>query len=424
MSGLRILASASLLFVQPLAAQGGFFQTQTDDYTRYELLEPETHSFRIIYDVSATTAGAPYYFNGLRVGSLHVIHGAYDLASGAALPWEIVGGAAAREMGMENARDGAEYLAVSLARSVPTGGQARVRIDKTYRDSASYFAQGDLIWFDRPLGIKRNSVLLPDGFELLESNYPSQVVTEESGRIKVSFMNSGPAEVPFRVRGRRRSVSMAPAMPVVEVAPASAEPQTQSMTVPSGARLDYEFSERAFQDRDITYFLQGPETNSFRLFHDYTETRPGMDRYVNVVRAGSKATKPSALNLDTGEQLQVETLRGSEISARGIDIGRKPDSETEVVVIWFDPVQTGHSVRLRIEETYTDPSRYLLTGGELVWDRSFGRPRNTVILPFGWYITSNAAPGVVTETEDGRIRVRYVNDSPGNVNVFLKARRR
>jgi hypothetical protein len=35
-------------------------QTQADEYTRYELLAPETAQFRIVYDVTATAAGARY----------------------------------------------------------------------------------------------------------------------------------------------------------------------------------------------------------------------------------------------------------------------------------------------------------------------------------------------------------------------------
>jgi hypothetical protein len=46
------------------------------------------------------------------------------------------------------------------------------------------------------------------------------------------------------------------------------------------------------------------------------------------------------------------------------------------------------------------------------------------VLPDGWYLSSNAIPGVVSETEDGRIRIRYVNPRPDNIQVFLKARRR
>jgi hypothetical protein len=149
-----------------------------------------------------------------------------------------------------------------------------------------------------------------------------------------------------------------------------------------------------------------------------------MDRYLNVVRAGSRVSDPKAVILDTGEALRVETLRGDEIVRRGIDIGGPVSGESEVVVIGFDPVPPGGSVRLRIEETYTDPNRYVALGDELVWDRAFGRPRNTVVLPEGWYLTANSVPAVVSETEDGRVRLRYTSDRPGEIQVFIRARRR
>src|SRR5215472_18725614 len=107
-------------------------------------------------------------------------------------------------------------------------------------------------------------------------------------------------------------------------------------------------SERAHQDRDIVYFLQQPETHSFDLYHDYTESRPGTDKYLNVVRKGSRASKPSAKILDTGESLKVETLRGAEITKASLDIGEPVNAESEVVVIRFPAVAKGKSVRLRI----------------------------------------------------------------------------
>ena len=194
--------------------------------------------------------------------------------------------------------------------------------------------------------------------------------------------------------------------------------------MPAAARVNFQFTERAFQDREIVYFLEPPETHAFRLYHDYTESRPGTDRYLNVVRGGSRVSNPSARNLDAGVPLKVETLRGQEIAQRGIDIGGAPTPESEVVVVWFDPVKPGHSIRLRIEETYTDPNRYLLAGDELVWDRAFGRPRNAVVLPAGWYLTTSAIPAVVSETDDGRIRLDFTNDRPDEIAVFLKAMRR
>lgn len=415
---------ACVLVLGGTAASGAaqsFRQTQTDDYTRYELLEPGSHAFRIFYDVSATTAGARYYFNTLRAGSEHRVSGVMDLVTGRALEWRIVNGEQARAAGMENASQNAEYLQVTLARRVPEGGQQRIRIDKTYEDTASYFSEGDRIVFDRSLGIDRNSVVLPAGYELVGVNFPSQIVQESDGRIRVSFMNAGPASVPYRVEARR--------LPGDVSGERRASPSAGNATPMSnvqqadGARMGYEFGERAFENRDITYFLMQPETNSFRLFHDYTETRPGTDRYLNVVRSGSKVSDPEAVLLDTGEQLRVETLRGDAIRARGLDVGEVTPL-TEVVAIWFNPVPTGGSARLRITETYTDPGRYLVHGDELIWDRRFGRSRNTVVLPEGWFLTASSIPAVIDRTDDGRLRLRYINDRPGEIDVFIKARRR
>lgn len=419
----RSLLIATIAILPASATAQSFRQTSADSYTRYELLDPASQSFRIIYDVSATTPGATVYFNAIRRGSEPTVHAVYDLMTGQRLDWEVVDGTAARDQGMLNANPEGQFIRVKLLRAVPDGGEVRLRIDKTYRDPASYTSEGNVITFERSLGIKRNAIVLPEGFELIGTNYPSQVDMEADGRIRVSFMNSGPSAVSHVIRGRRLP-SAASTGSSANPDPAETETPTTTQTVPAGARVDYRFSERAFQDREIVYFLQQPETHSFRLYHDYTEGRAGVDRYLNVVRAGSEASNPSAKILDTGEELRVETLRGNEISERGIRIGGQITPETEVVVIWFDPVQPGHSVRLRIEETYTDPSRYLRVGDELIWDRSFGRPRNSVILPEGWFVTANSIPAVINQTGDGRILLYYENDRPGNIDVFVKARRR
>ena len=412
----------------PRPALGQDAQTQTDDYTRYELQAPGSRAFRILYDVSATTAGARFFYNSVRTGAQEEVHGVTDLHTGQPLAWKVVEGAEARAQGHPRASLDGRYIQVALARPVPAGGQGRVRIDKTYVDTLSYFADDDGIVFARSLGIRRNSLVLPAGYELTEANHPVQVDTERDGRIRVSFMNPGPGSVEFRVGARPLPVEAAEALrahaastPPPPNVPAALAP---GRGAPVAARTGWRFAERAFEDRDITYFLQQPETHSFRLFHDYTESRPGVDRYLNVVRAGSSASDPEAYNLDTGERLRVEQLKGEEIVRRGIELTSPPGPETEVVVIWFDPVVPGGATRLRIWETYTDPGRYVLAGEELVWDRGFGRARNTVVLPEGWFLTANAIPGVVDLTEDGRVRVRYENPRPDDIQVFVKARRR
>src|SRR5688500_6151461 len=117
----------------PAAAQTVQRQTQEDDYTRYELLGPDTAQFRILYEVSATTAGAPYFFNAIRKGSIATDESVVDLMTGRQLKWEIVSGAQARQEGHPTAALDTEWLKVHLSRAVPKGGEGRVLIDKTYK---------------------------------------------------------------------------------------------------------------------------------------------------------------------------------------------------------------------------------------------------------------------------------------------------
>ena len=172
------------------------------------------------------------------------------------------------------------------------------------------------------------------------------------------------------------------------------------------------------------YFLKGPETHAFSLYHDYTETREGIDRYVNVVRTGSTVSDPSAKILDTGEVLETKILKGPAITAAKVDIGEPVRADSEIVLIRFAPVKKGQSVRLRIEETYTDPARYDLIDGQLMWRRSFGRPRNDIVLPGGWYLTTSSIPATISQTEDGRVRLSFVNPRPDSIEVFVKGRRK
>jgi len=183
-------------------------------------------------------------------------------------------------------------------------------------------------------------------------------------------------------------------------------------------------AERAHQDREIVYFLQPPETHAFDLYHDYTESRPGIDRYLNVVRKGSKASQPSALDLDTGETLSVTVEKGGAVLAAGPADEDEVLPDSDVVVIHFPKVAAGGSRRLRIRETYTDPVSYRLEGDTLVFDRTFGRPRNSVVLPAGWSLTASSIPAMVRETQDGRIRLDFVNPRPDEIAVLIEAKRR
>lgn len=410
-----LLTAIALTVVQYAFSQS---QTTADDYTRYELLDPASQSFRILYEVTATQPGALYYYNALRKGSEHKIDSVIDLRTGKNLKWLVVNGVDAKKAGYLEADETGEYLQVQLAHAIANNSEYRLLIDKTYQDTKSYFTENDHIVFERSLGIKRNSVVLPYGYEIVKCNYPVQVSLESDGRIKASYINSGPAAVPLRIEGRKLPTSVNLKVERKEYVYKSGEGRDKTK-----ARVTYEVPERAHQTREIVYFLQQPETHSFRLYHDYTETREGQNNYLNVVRAGSKASNPSALNLDTGQPLKVETLKGNQLAEKGIKL-QEVTAETEVIVIWYDAVQKGQSTRLRIEETYTDPNRYLMAGDEFVWDRSFGRPHNTVVLPAGWFLTANAIPAIIDTTPDGKISLYYMNYDPDEIDVFIKGRKR
>jgi len=427
---MRVRAFLIGVFAIGLAGTAGAQSSSADSYTRYELLAPDTASFRIVYDVSATTAGARFYFNPIREGSEASDESVIDRMTGAPLKFEVVTGEQARADGQRGASATGHYIKIHLARPVPGGGEARLRILKTYKDAKSYYTEGDLIVFDRSLGIKRNAVVLPRGYELVSCNFPSQVIEEADGRLAISHWNGTPSAAPLVIKARKlpASADTRPASPA-GTGPRPAAPAAGSAAAPPPAPAPVDelhnlrISERAFQDREIVYFLKQPDTHAFSLYHDYTESREGVDKYINVVREGSKASDPSAVILDTGEKLTTRTLRGDDITKAGLDV-RGVTPGTEVVVIDFAPVKKGQSVRLRISETYTDPSRYGLVDGQLVWHRSFGRPSNDVVLPEGWYLTDSSIPAVIRPEPDGRTRLEFINPRPDSIDVILKARRR
>ena len=179
---------------------------ETDEYTRYELLSPESAQFHILYEVTAIAPGANVFFNPIRKGSVASGEHVTDRMTGEALRFEQVSGEEARRTGLPDAELDTDYIRIHLPRAVPPqGGQVRLLIEKTYKDPKSYFRQGEEIVFKRSLSIPRNSVVLPAGYELVACNVPSQVLSESDERIFISFMNAGPGEAPLEIRARRLS---------------------------------------------------------------------------------------------------------------------------------------------------------------------------------------------------------------------------
>jgi hypothetical protein len=399
---------ASIVAIATLSASGVAQHAVEDEYARIELLAPSTSSFRITYDVSVVTPGATSYSDVIPVGSQASDVSVIDLMSGTPLTFKEADG----------------RINITLARPVPKGGQARIRVLKTLRDGRSYRQTGEAIVFDRPANIRRIAVALPQRFELIGANVPVQVIQEADGRIAASFLGVYPFTGVLSVQMRALKNPPSPAQHA-DTATEARPPQAPPDPPPPSPPMDQiRVTERAIQDREIVYYLKQPETHAFSLYHDYTASREGEHQYVNVVRTGSTVSEPSAMILDTGEVLKTRTLSGADIARETIDISERVDPDTQVVLIPFTPVKKGTSIRLRISETYTDPARYALVNGQLMWHRSFGRNRNDMVLPDGWYLTTSSIPAVITGEQDGRIRLSFWNGRPDNVDVFVKAARR
>ena len=177
-----------------------------DEFTLYELLPPETHSFAITYDVTQTKEGARFFFKPIRRGSTSSKERVIDRATGKELQFETVSGKEAKASGLVSprTRDDDEFIRVHLLGPVPKGGQARIRIFKTYTDAPSYHVDDKgLLVFDRPMGIKRDEVVLPAEWELIGSASPGIVSTDDKGRVHISFLNDRDDELPIKITARR-----------------------------------------------------------------------------------------------------------------------------------------------------------------------------------------------------------------------------
>jgi hypothetical protein len=182
---------------------------------------------------------------------------------------------------------------------------------------------------------------------------------------------------------------------------------------------------RAEQDREIRYWLLAPETHQFRISHDFTVTKVGQKSVHSFVRAGSDVAPDSKMfNLDTGEPLVTHIVKGKEVNA--LNYYPTPTDPESIVVQGDLPhaVEEGQSVRIRVEETYTDPVGYAMKDKDLVWTRTLGRPLNFVTLPSGWKLTSVNVPAVISLDREGRVMLRFTNIRNGDIAVDIHARKR
>ena len=182
---------------------------------------------------------------------------------------------------------------------------------------------------------------------------------------------------------------------------------------------------RAEQDREIRYWLLAPEKHQFRISHDFNVYRVGQKSVHSFVRKGSDVAPDSKIfNLDTGEALLTHLVTGKEVNELKYYPTRK---DPESVVVQGDlphAIEEGQSVRIRVEETYTDPVAYTMRDDELVWNRTLDRPVNYVTLPAGWKLDSVNVPAAISLDSESRVTLRMINIRNDRLAVGIRARRR
>jgi hypothetical protein len=359
------------------ARQGGF--NAHDDYTEYHLLDPASHQFHIVYYLNQRQAGATTLLNQTRSGSAGSDISVSDPQSGTPLKFEYKTGAelnAAGESGRLTAEE--HYIRAFLPRPVPEGGEGRVRIEKTYLDEKSYYAQGEEIVFARSLGIARNAIVLPKGFVAASSNVAAQVSALPDGRVKMVFENINGYASDVQIRGRRSGAAVVSSLKVVE---------------------------RAFDFMKTLYDLGDPATHEVTVRHEYVETRIG------------PRSAP--------EFLAHHTLSG--LAVTDMDTGRLL-TPVEAGGVWTIPlaapiVNDRQSAHLRIAGKERDANYRIETGpaGQLAWQITVHEPRVTIVLPAGWELTAASAPLTLATGRDGRVTLQVYNSRLEPMVVALRA---
>ncbi len=176
---------------------------------------------------------------------------------------------------------------------------------------------------------------------------------------------------------------------------------------------------RADQDREIRYWLLDPSTHKFAISHDFTVDRAGQASVHSFVRKGSDVAPDSKITLlETGEPLHTHIVNGKDVNTLGY---YREHYDDDTVVVQGDlphALAKNETVRVRVEETYTDPEGYKMGGKELVWTRTLGRPVNWVSLPDGWMLSSVNTPATVSLDAQGRVTLRFTNTHPGDLAVI------
>lgn len=418
-------------------AEDGPLQTERLEQLRYELLDPADHTFRVTYELSATTPGARTYLTPVRGDTFVSAVSALDLFTGAKLDVGLVAGKEARKRGHPAADPDGSYFLVVLDRAVPADGEVRLRLSVNYEDRASYEHLGDECAFQRLLAVRDVTVVLPPRHALLDVNQPARITRLDDGRLELAYTKAGHAPVPLRVRAR--------ALPEgVELPLAPAGDAERTDTPPLS------LSEPAPRDERLTCELADPAHGELVWRHEYAVDAAGGERWEKLA---GEIVKVRVLALDTGAELAhrvageiqvagerqthvafvpgAEPARESlatngaaattEAAARGAEPrpepphapssqGATPPVEAAAPEA-SQPETPRPAPRVRVEARVRARQLRLAGDGVCVFTAD---PRTAELrLPAGWSVLACSTPAAVRTCADGRVELEFGAASAG-----------
>lgn len=341
-----------------------------DDYTEYHLLEPDSHQFAIVYFLNQRQAGMTYVLNQTRSGSEGSGIAVSDPRTGLPLKFDYKTGKELAAEGVQGRVSESEhYIRAFLPRPVPPGGEGRVRIEKTYKDEKTYFASGEAVTFARSLGIGRNAIVLPKGYGLVSSNVAADIATTADGRIMLSFENINGYASDVSIRLARR---------------------------PNAARIAAGGAGGAASSNKALYEIGDDGIVKYRHERVYALN----DNRTIELPSAQDVAAIEATDMDTGEPLGIvpSTQRSRAASARV----RSAEGEQRL-----------RTAQVRVTGTLRERADIRRAG--LVWSRTIGEPRATVVLPVGFEIQQVNVPVTAGTLADGRMYFNVVNNRSGSV---------
>src|SRR5580700_11324515 len=101
--------------------------------------------------------------------------------------------------------------------------------------------------------------------------------------------------------------------------------------------LPAQIREYVTADTYTRYELLAPDTNSFYIVYEVTETRPGAKYFFNPIRPGSEASNEAVSDRATGKPLEFSVITGKKAKEEGAT-ERLSDNDSYIRVKLANPV--------------------------------------------------------------------------------------